>query len=113
MGIGSTARIANVVLGIWLFISTFAWPHTSAQMVNAALVGLFIALTALSALSADATPRLRLVNAALGLWLLVSIGAFPTQSLATKLESAVVGVLVFALALVPQRPGRVSGRTTA
>lgn len=104
MGIGRVARIANMALGLWLFVSMFAWPHTSAQMANAALVGLFVTLTALSAWTTGPGVRLRLFNAALGLWLLVSIGAFPTRSLATNINSAVVGVLVFALALIPQRP---------
>lgn len=110
MGIGRAARIVNMALGLWLFVSVFAWPHTAAQMVNAALVGLLVGLTALSAWSTGPALPLRLFNAALGLWQLVSIGAFPTRSAATNINSAVVGVLVFALALIPQRPTRVGPR---
>ena len=98
------------MLGLWLYTSTFLWPHTPAQAVNAALVGVFIGLTALSAWSIGPHPRVRLINAALGIWLLTSIGAFPTQSLATKINSAIVGFLVVTIALIPSVPARL--RTT-
>jgi hypothetical protein len=101
MNTGRLARLFNVVLGLWLFISTFVWPHTMPQAANAALVGLFIALTALSAWSTRPPRKLRFANVALALWLLVSIAAFPTRVTATKINSGVVGVLVLALALVP------------
>lgn len=103
---GRAARIANTVLGLWLFISIFVWPHTPAQAVNAAIVGLFVALTALSAWSTGPRLRLRLANTAFGMWLLVSVVAFPTWVIATQINSAIVGVLVFALSLVPQSPDR-------
>lgn len=104
MSLDSVARIVNTVLGVGLFVTVFLWPHTTAQTVNATLVGLFVALTALSALSTGPRSRLRMANAALALWLLVSIVAFPTLSVATHITSAVVGLLVLVLALLPRAP---------
>lgn len=102
MSTGRLARILNTALGLWLFVSIFVWPHTPAQSANVALVGLFVALTALSAWTTGPRLRLRLINAALGAWLLVSIVAFPTRSVATNINDAIVGVLVFLFALIPQ-----------
>jgi hypothetical protein len=103
MTVSRAARIANMSLGLWLFLSAFAWPHTPVQMVNAALVGLFISLTAMAAWTTGPPLRLRLFNAALGLWLLVTATAFPSESRATVTNSLIVGVLVFFVALIPQQ----------
>lgn len=110
MSIDTVARILNVALGVWLFVSIFVWPHTTAQAVNAALVGMFVALTALSALSSGPRSRLRILNGALAVWLLVSIGAFPTYVAATRINSAIVAVLVFVVALIPRGPKRAEPR---
>jgi hypothetical protein len=101
MSIRRFARVSNIILGLWLFVSAFAWPHTAAERTNVALVGLFIALTSLTAWTTGPGLRLRLINAILGAWLLVSIVAFPTSSKATTVNSAIVGVLVFVLSLLP------------
>jgi hypothetical protein len=102
MGFSKAARSVNAALGIWLYVSTFVWPHTEAQAANVSLTGLLIALTALAVWSIGRPTAMRYVNAALGFWLLVSIGAFPTSSLATKVNSAVVGAIVFLMAMLPQ-----------
>jgi hypothetical protein len=102
MGTGRIARVVNIVLGLWLFASAFVWPHTPAQMVNATLVGLFVALTGLAGGGELFRSRLHLINAALGAWLVVSIGAFPMRDRTTAINNAIVGVLVFLLALVPR-----------
>jgi hypothetical protein len=105
MRTGQAYRIANTVLGLWLFVSAFAWPHTRAQAVNEALVGLFIAVTAIAGWAERSRTRLHLLNAALGFWVLVSIVGFPPASTATAINSAIVGVLVFAIALFPRSGG--------
>jgi hypothetical protein len=101
MRIRRFARVSNFILGVWLFVSAFLWPHTPAERTNVAIVGLFIALTALSVWTTGPALRLRFINTALGAWLLVSIIAFPTRSIATGINSAIVGTLVFLLALLP------------
>jgi hypothetical protein len=44
-----TARIFNVLIGTWLFISAFAWPHTQTQAATAIFGG--VATVALAILS--------------------------------------------------------------
>lgn len=95
------ARIANVVLGLWLFVSAFVWPHTYAEEANATLVGPFIALTSLAAWTVGPRVQLCYINAALGAWLLMSIVGFPPRSLVTAVHDAIVGALVFVFALIP------------
>jgi hypothetical protein len=67
---GQWFRGVNAVLGVWLIISTFLWPHTRAQQLNAFLVGgLAIVFTVAAVL---VTPKARYLNAALGVWLFIS-----------------------------------------
>ena len=51
-----TARIFNTLLGTWLFLSAFAWPHTPAQGMVTMVCA---ALTVLTALVSIFRPRVR------------------------------------------------------
>ena len=62
-------RIFNVLIGTWLFVSAFAWPHSSIQGVTALVCG---ALTAICALATIYVPRVRYLTALVGLVLFVS-----------------------------------------
>ena len=86
------ARIANVVLGVWLFISAFIWAHTQAQMTNTWIVG---ALCAIFALAAMRAPQARYVNTALAIWLFISVWVLPTMSAATLWNNVLVAIAVF------------------
>lgn len=97
---GSWARIANVLLGGWLFLSTFVWLHSSAQTANAWVVGAAVAVIALIAM---AVPKARYFNTALAIWLLISAFALPTENGSTVWNSVIVAILIFAFSLVPQR----------
>ena len=59
-------RVANIILGIWLFISAFAWPHTYAQMTNTWIVGLLCVVFAVIAMR---VPEARYLNTVLSIWL--------------------------------------------
>ena len=50
------ARTLNIALGVWLFISAFLWPHTSAQFTNTWICG---ALTVAFSLIAMRVPESR------------------------------------------------------
>ncbi|HWV39722.1 MAG TPA: SPW repeat protein [Vulgatibacter sp.] len=93
------ARIANIVLGVWLFISAFLWSHTQSQLTNTWIVGLAIIAVALIALAA---PPVRYVNTALAVWLFISVWALPSESAATQWNNAIVAILVFLFSLVPE-----------
>lgn len=93
----SAARMANVVLGAWLFVSAFLWPHTTASRTNTCVVG---ALIVVMALLGKYTPPLRWVNAAAATWLFGSTIWIEHASAATPWNNAVVAILVLILSIV-------------
>jgi SPW repeat len=98
---GSTPRILNVIIGAWLFISAFAWPHTEAQRTSTWIVG---ALCVFFALVATSMPWTRYLNTILAIWLFISAWALPAMSVGTMWNNAIVAIAIFVLSLVPGRP---------
>jgi len=95
-------RYLNVLLGIWLLISSFVWRHDGAQFTNTWIMGIVTIVVALVAVGA---PAFRYVNTAAGLWVLISAFALPTMSLATRWNNAIVGIVICLLSLVgPEVP---------
>ncbi len=88
----------NLVLGGWIFLSAFIWPHNDLQRLNAVIVG---GLAAIFALLATKAPRLRYANAALGAWLFWSAWVFPSLRVGTIYNHMMVGVAMFCLAAIP------------
>jgi hypothetical protein len=97
---GLGARMVNVVLGAWLFISAFLWPHTEASFANTWVVG---ALTVAFALWAMKAPSARYLNTALSMWLFFSTFAMVHLLQATLWNNAIVAVAIFIASLVPSR----------
>jgi hypothetical protein len=97
------ARLANAVLGLWLFTSAFLWRHFDASLHNTWLVGALIFGSALAALRHTAW---RWANIALSGWLFVStLLLFRPLDTRTMWNNLLVAVLVSALSLIA-RPGR-------
>ena len=92
------ARIANIILGVWLVLSSFIWRDTAAEFANAWIVGVVIVLVSLAAFWA---PNLRHVNCAMAGWLFLSAWWMRWQRTATFWNTVVVAVLVFAFSLIP------------
>jgi hypothetical protein len=92
------ARTLTLILGLWLFVSAFAFQRTSAMFTNAWLVGLASALAALAGMSRG---PIRYANTALSAWLLVSAFALPHRSPAAFWHDIVVAMLMLLLSLVP------------
>jgi hypothetical protein len=110
----SWARVGNLVLGGWLLVSAFAWPHAPAQRVNAAIVGLLVFASALAAVT---SAQMRHANTALGAWLFVSTLALPGPATGTEWNNVVVAAAIFCLSLIgpPRRERRIvlhASRTT-
>lgn len=101
MNTNSFPRWLNVVLGAWLFISAFSWPHGEAQFVNSWLIGIAMVIAAGTAIRYDGA---RYVNSVLAAWLFVSAWALPTFSTATFWNNVLVGVAAFIISLVPRTP---------
>jgi hypothetical protein len=95
------ARILNALLGVWLLFSAFAWPHTLAQQANAALCGIACVVFAVAGLFLEPA---RYLSAALGAWVFVSAFLFPTLNALTLWNNAVIGIAIFATALLAAGP---------
>jgi hypothetical protein len=91
-----TARIFNTLLGTWLFLSAFFWPHTAAQRVTAIVCGL---LTALTAVIAIYSPRVRYLTALVAVILFVLSLSTAGAMNQTFWHNAVVAIAVFIAAL--------------
>ena len=92
-------RAINSVLGLWLFFSTFLWPHTAAQRLTGWAVGLLAVTASLAGLSGYRWGRS--LNAALGGWLIVSAILLPRVQLATFVTELVVGFGLVFLSMLP------------
>lgn len=92
------ARVANIIIGAWLFISAFIWPHSASQFTNTWLVG---ALCVLFAAIALRFPAFRWANAALAVWLFISVWTLPSIAEGTVWHNAIVAIVIFLVALVP------------
>jgi hypothetical protein len=107
---GRSARLLNIVAGIWLFISAFVWTHTMAQRTNTWIMGIIIAAVAALAVRA---PQLRFVNTVAAVWLFISAFVLPTVSVGTVWNNIIVAIVVFAASMVgyagrrPMRPAHV------
>lgn len=92
------ARLANVVLGLWLFTSAFVWHHFEGSRNNTCVVGALIVACSVAALRHTAWRR---ANTVLAGWLVVStLMVFHPYELATMWNNLLVAGVVCALSLV-------------
>ncbi|HTV24260.1 MAG TPA: SPW repeat protein [Polyangiaceae bacterium] len=95
------ARVANLLLGLWLVASAVLWRHFADSRLNTWLVG---ALVATFALLTIRKPSLRWANALLGAWLLLStVAIIRPVELATWWNNLLVAVGVIGFALLSHR----------
>lgn len=95
---GGMARGFTLLLGVWLFISAFIWPHTMAQMTNTWICGVLAVIFAAIAMRA---PQVRYVNTILAIWIFISAFALPTISIGTVWNNVLVAIAIFVSSLVP------------
>ena len=100
-----TTRIFTVLIGTWLFLSAFAWPHTPAQRYAALICG---AATVLLSLGTIYFGGLRYLTAAVGLMLFVSSLTSFSPSPRTFWHNAIFAIAIFVSALMDR--GRVGVR---
>jgi hypothetical protein len=97
-----TPRIFNVLLGTWLFLSSFAWPHNSPAYVAALACG---ALTVVLSLAAFYVPGLRYLTAVVAVVLLVaSLSTSASRWDRTFWHNSIVAVAIFVAALLDRGP---------
>jgi uncharacterized membrane protein SirB2 len=92
------ARTLNILVGIWLFISAFCWPHSSAQFANTWILGVICVVVAAIAMRVE---QVRFLNTLVGIWLFISAFALPGSSPGTNWNNALVGVAIFIISLTP------------
>ncbi len=99
----SPARIVNIILGVWLFISAFVWDHGTAQRTNTWILGVLCVIFAIIALS---SPPARWLNTILAIWLFISVWALPHLNRGTMWNNALVAIAIFIASLVTATGGR-------
>lgn len=105
----SVPRLVNTLLGLWLFASAFLWPHTTPQLLAAAICGMLVAAIALSSGTFPGARWLNTVVAAALFAFTMSRGSAGDR---TRLHDGLLAVAVFLVALIPGF-GRSGGRAAA
>lgn len=94
-------RWVNFLIGIWLIISAFAWPHTAGARVNTWILG---ALIAIASAWAVFMPGARFLNTIFAIWLFFATLVIYHASSATVWNNLIAAVVVFVLSLIPTPP---------
>ena len=95
-------RWVNFLIGIWLIISAFAWPHTAGARANTWILG---ALIAIASAWAVFMPGARFLNTIFAIWLFFATLVIYHSSSATVWNNLIAAVVVFVLSLIPTSPG--------
>lgn len=109
MKIDKVASIADIVLGLWLFVSMFFWRGSPEQMANAGAVG--VLAVAFGAMAYRGYVWARWIVGALGVWLFVSAWVLPHGSVGTVVNGLTIGTLLFGFSALPTGRGRAMGET--
>jgi hypothetical protein len=102
------ARILNVLLGIWLFVSAFCWPHSLAQLTNTWILGVVCVAVALVATRFE---QVRYLNTLLGIWLFISAFALHGTSQSTEWNNVLVAIAIFVVSLTPSDRAQLATKT--
>lgn len=94
----ASPRWLNIIVGIWVALSAFFWPHSPQEFKNTLIVGALSAAFAALALKVQA---FRIVNVLLALWLFVTTWAFPVASRGTLWNNVIAAIVMLAIALIP------------
>jgi hypothetical protein len=97
------ARGLSFVVGVWLMLSVWIFPHGTAQGLNTVLCGGAAMLLSVLAMG---WPPVRYLNALLGVWLIASLGILPGTGLGLFWSSLLSGLLMIAVALTEAPPER-------
>jgi hypothetical protein len=82
---------ASSVLGLWLIVTAFLWPHSSGMTINTVLMGIIVIVSSLLSLR---LPVLRYVTGAAGVWVAASLFAWPDYSPPTVWNNVLVGAAI-------------------
>jgi hypothetical protein len=111
-----TARIFNILMGVWLFASAFVLPQSRVQLASTALCG---ALAALFAAFTNYDLRSRYISAAIGALVVVLAFAIHPLGSATFWHNGIMGISIAVgawadrAALAERYPRELYGRARA
>ncbi len=105
-------RFLNVLLGAWLLVSPFVlgFAHLEAAKWNDVAVGIAVALLALSYGAGRAIGGL--LDAVLGVWLIISSFVLVASGSIAFWNSLIVGILIVAIAMLAGATTPLEDRTT-
>lgn len=89
----------SILMGAWLLLSAFIWPHNVDARINSAICG---ALVAVFAALSPRYPVLRFVNTLLSVWIFVAAFALPHSNGWSVWNNAIVALIVFLTSFVPR-----------
>ena len=96
-----TTRILNALLGMWLFVTAFMWPHGQAV---GTLTVVCAVLTFLLAIASFYTVAARYANLVVAATLFIGTLALPTITRATVWNNVIVAVAMLASSLLDRGP---------
>ncbi len=91
-------RWVSLVLGVWLFISAFVWPHTMGEQTDTWILGVLIFFASIGAMY---MPQVRFINTVLAIWLFFATLAIAHSNPGTLWNNCIVAIVVFAMSLIP------------
>lgn len=98
MNIFKVGRLANAIVGFWLFLSALLIHRTPHGAMNVAAVGAICAIVAL--VSLYRLPVLRFINIPLAIWLFITVW-LPGRSPISVVNDMLVATLMFGFAAIP------------
>lgn len=102
---GPRARYTNMALGLWLFVSAFAWPHIASTRINTCMVGVFVAIAATMAAGVSV---FRQLTSLLAVWLLfTTLLVYPASPL-TFWSNVLTAMAVLVVSLIPSDAERIT-----
>ena len=85
------ARYLNLVLGAWLLVSAFTWPHSEAQFIATILVGAVLTIVAPFEVG---SPLVRKINTAAGAALALAAVVLPRTTAVTLWHNVLLGFII-------------------
>ena len=99
--VGGWPPFLEWILGAWIVVSAFLWPHSSLQRINTVTCGV---LAMIIGAAASRFPKARYLNIAVGTWLFFSTYLLPTSVLRTSWNELFAGILLIGVSVLPNRP---------
>lgn len=92
-----TPRIFISMIGAWLLVSGFSWPHSRVEVSNLIVVGVLAPLFSWLSATRDWA---RYVSAVAGVWLILTTLRFGTAAHITIIHNLIMGASIFVASLV-------------